>query len=359
MLEAIPRRRALPPANNLAAGHATVAATSAAESYGRCTPPLSQQQWVSAAAPEELQALGLAAPERPVVRLPDGAAPIDAKLEAIQVRCFLQRQAAAAFYPPTTAQAGRRHGLSPCRLRRPSRRPTHNPQPTRPQPTTHDPQPTTRNPQPATRNPQPTTHNPQPTTHNPQPAMQAAISSLQYNYTPANYFNVSKRRPFRRIMDTCRDILRDGLPIKCIEVRGRHQRRPSPLAHDAARPGPGTTPHLWRGRRCSAAFTRVPHMHVSWLKAAFLGMFLTAGLTELSRFPIGFKSEADGQVGEWGQHNPCGCCCCCSVTRRSAPGMRGPPPRAGAPAAGVPAHRSGGGAPAQRPLWRAGHQPPR
>jgi hypothetical protein len=50
-------------------------------------------------------------------------------------------------------------------------------------------------------------------------------------------------------MDTCRDVLRQGLPIKCIE-------------------------------------------------AAFLGMYLTAGLTELSRFPVGFKSQAGGQVGE-------------------------------------------------------------
>lgn len=48
-------------------------------------------------------------------------------------------------------------------------------------------------------------------------ALQAVITSLQYNHTGTNYFNVNKDRPFNRIMDTARDIMREALPIKCIE----------------------------------------------------------------------------------------------------------------------------------------------
>jgi hypothetical protein len=93
----------------------------------------------------------------------------------------------------------------------------------------------------------------------PHPSLpQAVISSLQYNYTPANYFNVSKKRPLRCIMDTAREVLREGLPIKCIE-------------------------------------------------AAFVAMYLTAGMQELSRMAIGFKSCVGGQVG----HSAGGRCCCC------------------------------------------------
>ena len=78
-------------------------------------------------------------------------------------------------------------------------------------------------------------------------AVQRVISGLQYNHTGAYYFNVSKQRPYARIMDTAREILRDGLPIKCIE-------------------------------------------------AVFLGMYLTCGWEELERIPVGFKSRAGGQV---------------------------------------------------------------
>jgi hypothetical protein len=52
------------------------------------------------------------------------------------------------------------------------------------------------------------------------PPVQQVINSLQYNHTPGYYYNVSKSRPFSRIMDTAREALRMALPIKCLEVRG-------------------------------------------------------------------------------------------------------------------------------------------
>lgn len=73
---------------------------------------------------------------------------------------------------------------------------------------------------------------------------------VQYNHTGAYYFNINKKRPFSRIMDTAREVMRDALPIKCIE-------------------------------------------------AVFLGLYLTCGWEDLQRIPIGFKSKVDGQVFRW------------------------------------------------------------
>lgn len=50
-------------------------------------------------------------------------------------------------------------------------------------------------------------------------AVQQVINSLQYNHTSGYFYNVSKSRPFSRIMDTAREALRVALPIKCLEVR--------------------------------------------------------------------------------------------------------------------------------------------
>ncbi|KAF6258294.1 Vasohibin-domain-containing protein [Scenedesmus sp. NREL 46B-D3] len=74
-------------------------------------------------------------------------------------------------------------------------------------------------------------------------AVQAVISSLQYNYAHGYFYNVSKARPLSAILATAAAILRDPLPIKCIE-------------------------------------------------AVFLGMLLTQGWSqgELQRLPVGFKS---------------------------------------------------------------------
>ena len=73
---------------------------------------------------------------------------------------------------------------------------------------------------------------------------------MQYNHTSAYYYNVSKKRPLPAILATAASILREPLPIKCIE-------------------------------------------------AVFLGMLLTQGWEDgqLQRIPVGFKSmAANGQV---------------------------------------------------------------
>eukprot|EP00878_Enallax_costatus_P031159 GHUV01034048.1.p1 GENE.GHUV01034048.1~~GHUV01034048.1.p1 ORF type:complete len:121 (-),score=31.63 GHUV01034048.1:484-846(-) len=73
---------------------------------------------------------------------------------------------------------------------------------------------------------------------------------MQYNHTSAYYYNVSKQRPLPAILATAASILREPLPIKCIE-------------------------------------------------AVFLGMLLTQGWEDgqLQRIPVGFKSmAANGQV---------------------------------------------------------------
>ncbi|GAQ90315.1 hypothetical protein KFL_006260010 [Klebsormidium nitens] len=76
-------------------------------------------------------------------------------------------------------------------------------------------------------------------------AIQQFISSFEYNYTPETYFNVRKKRPLKRIVDTGRQIIRDALPIKCVE-------------------------------------------------AVFLALLLTSGL-DIDRIPLGFKTAVDGQ----------------------------------------------------------------
>ena len=78
-------------------------------------------------------------------------------------------------------------------------------------------------------------------------AVQAVISGLQYNHTPEGYFNLNKRRPFTRVMDTAREILREALPIKCLE-------------------------------------------------AVFLGLHLTCGMEDFVRIPVSFKTRVEGRV---------------------------------------------------------------
>jgi hypothetical protein len=57
-------------------------------------------------------------------------------------------------------------------------------------------------------------------------ALQAFISAFQYNHTPSNYFNLLKRRPFARVMDTAKDIVRASTST-------RHVHAPRPAAHGA------------------------------------------------------------------------------------------------------------------------------
>eukprot|EP01025_Chloroclados_australasicus_P001978 TRINITY_DN10468_c1_g2_i4.p1 TRINITY_DN10468_c1_g2~~TRINITY_DN10468_c1_g2_i4.p1 ORF type:complete len:391 (-),score=26.14 TRINITY_DN10468_c1_g2_i4:742-1746(-) len=77
--------------------------------------------------------------------------------------------------------------------------------------------------------------------------VQNILNQLNYNYHPGFFYNVNKRRPFARIMDTARDILRDGLPIKCLD-------------------------------------------------GVFVAIFLTCGWEDLDRFPLTFKTVAMGSV---------------------------------------------------------------
>lgn len=65
----------------------------------------------------------------------------------------------------------------------------------------------------------------------------------RYNYTGTLYFDVSKNRSFKSIASTAKEILKEGLPIQCLE-------------------------------------------------AVFLGAYLTAGILNLDRFPISFKTTA-------------------------------------------------------------------
>ena len=48
--------------------------------------------------------------------------------------------------------------------------------------------------------------------------VESVLRQLQYNYTSVNYFNIRKDRPLGSIMDTAKQILRDQLPIKCVEA---------------------------------------------------------------------------------------------------------------------------------------------
>ena len=79
------------------------------------------------------------------------------------------------------------------------------------------------------------------------PCMQAYISSLHYNHTAANYFSVSKRRPYCLLMHTAKDMVKDALPIKCVE-------------------------------------------------AVFLALLLTSSWHDLHRVPLGFKTRVGRRV---------------------------------------------------------------
>ncbi|EGZ28775.1 hypothetical protein PHYSODRAFT_473639 [Phytophthora sojae] len=74
-------------------------------------------------------------------------------------------------------------------------------------------------------------------------AIQNLINSLEYNYTGTLYFDVNKNRSFKSIANTAKEIIKEALPIQCLE-------------------------------------------------AVFLGAYLTAGFQNLDRFPISFKTTA-------------------------------------------------------------------
>jgi len=78
-------------------------------------------------------------------------------------------------------------------------------------------------------------------------SVQSYIHSLTYNHTGTQLFNINKTRPLAGLMDTAKEIVRESLPIKCLE-------------------------------------------------AVVLSLYLTSPLTTVNRFPIGFKSEQKGRL---------------------------------------------------------------
>ncbi|CAM9311096.1 unnamed protein product, partial [Pylaiella littoralis] len=77
--------------------------------------------------------------------------------------------------------------------------------------------------------------------------IQAYITSLEYNYTGEEFFVKKKDRGFRHVTSTAKLIIREALPIQCVE-------------------------------------------------AVFVGAYLTADMTEVDRFPVCFRSSLDGRV---------------------------------------------------------------
>ncbi|XP_015460331.3 tubulinyl-Tyr carboxypeptidase 2 isoform X2 [Astyanax mexicanus] len=76
-------------------------------------------------------------------------------------------------------------------------------------------------------------------------AVQNYMKNLQYNHTGTQFFEIRKTRPLCGLMETAREMIRESLPIKCLE-------------------------------------------------AVILGIYLTNGLTSLERFPISFKTQFSG-----------------------------------------------------------------
>ncbi|XP_062858066.1 tubulinyl-Tyr carboxypeptidase 2 isoform X2 [Trichomycterus rosablanca] len=77
-------------------------------------------------------------------------------------------------------------------------------------------------------------------------AVQNYMKNLQYNHTGTQFFEIRKTRPLCGLMETAREMIRESLPIKCLE-------------------------------------------------AVILGIYLTNGLTSVERFPISFKTQFSGQ----------------------------------------------------------------
>jgi len=76
--------------------------------------------------------------------------------------------------------------------------------------------------------------------------LQTYIQHLTYNHTGTQLFNIGKCRPFSSLMEIARNIIKEALPIKCLE-------------------------------------------------AVVLALYLTSELTAVNRFPIGFKSKRNGK----------------------------------------------------------------
>ncbi|XP_069116785.1 tubulinyl-Tyr carboxypeptidase 2-like isoform X3 [Argopecten irradians] len=77
--------------------------------------------------------------------------------------------------------------------------------------------------------------------------VQNYMKSLQYNHTGTQFFEIRKQRPLSGLMDSAREMIKEALPIKCLE-------------------------------------------------AVILGLFLTNGFLGVERFPLSFKSVFGGNV---------------------------------------------------------------
>lgn len=77
--------------------------------------------------------------------------------------------------------------------------------------------------------------------------IQKYMNNLQYNHTGTQFFEIKKNRPISGLMEVAKDMIRESLPIKCLE-------------------------------------------------AIILGIFLTNGMMGVERFPISFKTAFNGNV---------------------------------------------------------------
>lgn len=75
--------------------------------------------------------------------------------------------------------------------------------------------------------------------------IQNYMNTLQYNHTGTQFFEIRKNRPISGLMEVAKDMIRESLPIKCLE-------------------------------------------------AIILGLFLTNGILGMERFPISFKTQFNG-----------------------------------------------------------------
>lgn len=77
--------------------------------------------------------------------------------------------------------------------------------------------------------------------------IQKYISDLQYDYTGTQFFEIKKSRPLCRLMDVAKSIMKESLPIKCLE-------------------------------------------------AVILALYLSTDITSIQRFPIAFKTSFEGNT---------------------------------------------------------------
>ncbi|CAH1792343.1 unnamed protein product, partial [Owenia fusiformis] len=77
--------------------------------------------------------------------------------------------------------------------------------------------------------------------------IQKYMSQLQYNHTGTQFFEIRKNRPISGLMESARDMIKESLPIKCLE-------------------------------------------------AVILGIYLTNGIPGTERFPISFKTSFMGNI---------------------------------------------------------------